>query len=57
MQKSMVVVVGGVPLAGTEDSGGQPIRRSALSHGMSACQRHRICPIGHFTKSVFLRVP
>jgi len=57
MPKSMVVVVGSLWFSGTEDSGGQPIRTSALSHGMSACQRHRICPIGHFTKSVFLRVP
>jgi|APIni6443716594_1056825.scaffolds.fasta_scaffold304513_2 hypothetical protein len=57
MQNSMVVVVGVLLLSDTEDSGGQPIRTSTLSHGMSACQRHRICSIGHFTKSVFLRVP
>lgn len=57
MQNSMVVVVGSLSVSGTEGSGGQPIRTSTLSHGMSACQRHRICSIGHFTKSVFLRVP
>jgi hypothetical protein len=57
MHESMVVDVGSLSLSGTEDSGGPPIRKSALSHRMSACQRHRICPIGHFTKSVFLRAP
>ena len=57
MQESMVVVVGSLFFSGTEDSGGQPIRTSTLSHGMSTCQWHRICPIGHFTKPVFLRAP
>ncbi len=36
MQKGMVAVVGSLFFSGTEDSGGQPIRTSALSHGMSA---------------------
>jgi hypothetical protein len=57
MHKRMVVVVGRLSVSGAEDSGGQPIRTSTLSHGMSARERHRICSIGHFTKSVFLRVP
>ena len=57
MLQSMVVVVSSRSGCGTEDSGGQPIRTSTLSHGMSARRRHRICSIGHFTKSVFLRVP
>jgi len=57
MHQSMVVVVGRLSVSGTEDSGGQPIRTSTLSHGMSTCQWHRICPMGYFVKSVFLRAP
>jgi hypothetical protein len=56
MRQSMVAVVS-VLFSDAEDSGGQPIRTSTLSHGMSTCQWHRICSIGHFAGSVFLGAP